>query len=322
MPRIKAIGFPIIITLLVFAFSAESFSQATTGRRRVRKQELSKFELYFDGGYSMFDMAGGTDALEKGAQVLADSNYFDLREMYMGATYTQSRTEFKSIRTMGGGMNFNINRNVGIGLKIQFAQVEGMNVDKEFFNDIVIEAPGIQGSVLIDQLVTYSSKHLYTYAPIIIKAFYTMTPIAAMPGMEMTIGGGPGVYTTTVEIFNNRYDDYVDYPPELFNIQYFENFIRYTDSYVAKPIGLHLFGGISIRGSRAISLLLEAEYNYVPETTIDADGWGEPGNMEHNYGIDNDEEIREYFLPMFNDYHPDKLNMSNFRISGAIKFSF
>ena len=240
----------------------------------------------------------------------------------MGATYTQSRTEFKSIRTMGGGMNFNINRNVGIGLKIQFAQVEGMNVDKEFFNDIVIEAPGIQGSVLIDQLVTYSSKHLYTYAPIIIKAFYTMTPIAAMPGMEMTIGGGPGVYTTTVEIFNNRYDDYVDYPPELFNIQYFENFIRYTDSYVAKPIGLHLFGGISIRGSRAISLLLEAEYNYVPETTIDADGWGEPGNMEHNYGIDNDEEIREYFLPMFNDYHPDKLNMSNFRISGAIKFSF
>ena len=321
MPRLKVIGFPIIVIVLLLAHVSDTFSQSPTRRRRVKKENLSIFEIYFDGGYSVFGMSPADDALNNGASFLADTLEFDMFQYINNVDVYRNRTDFKSVRTMGGGFNININQNIGVGLKIQFAQQEAVQSDVIYESDMLND-PGFGSLVLLDRASTVSSNHLYTCAPVIIKAFYKMTPIAAMPGMELTVGGGPGIYTTSIEIFNLFDEDYLNYPPELGVLEYLENFLRYKDRYVAKPIGLYLFGGVSFRGSQAVTLSLEGEYNFVPETTIDTNGWGAPDNFEHTYGINSNTQTQEDYMPFFNNYRPTKMNISSFRLSAALKFSF
>ena len=322
MHRLKAIGFPLIIIVLLLVHVSDTFSQSPSKRRRrVKKENMSVIELYFDGGYSTFGMTPAEDALNAGSNFIADSLQFDLVESFDNVDVFRSRTDFKSVRTMGGGFNVNLNQNMGVGLKIQFAQIEAIQSDVVYYSDILMD-PGFGGLVLLDLALNYRSRHLYTCAPIIINAFYKMNPFPAMPGVELTVGGGPGVYTTTIDIFNLNNIDYQNYPPELSVLEYFQNFVRYKDRYVAKPIGLYLFGGVNIRGSQAISLSLNAEYNFVPETNIDPNGWGAPYNFEHTYGINYNQQAKEDYMPLFNNYRPTKLNISSFRLSAALKFSF
>jgi hypothetical protein len=324
MSRLKRIV--IIFLSLTFAFSiiSSAFAQiAVPKRRRVQEEQFKRIEVYFDGGYSFFSMGPAEDAHDVGTAYLLEymnamNDTLVMMGVDPGVIYPEGGKDFENVRTMGGGFNFNFNSKFGVGLKIQFANLDAKTSYHQFADDVVIQLPFF-GQTQLDQEEVYTCHSKYTYAPIVIRGYYNFNPFAALPGLRCTVGGGPGFYVTTIRNYNSFYRYFSDFP-QLLDLN--TEFARFTDRYVDVPVGLNIFGGFDIHGSKVMTISFEAEYNFIPEADIKADNWHSGEDFEHTYGLDNDEFIREWYTGVFEDFRPTKMNMSNFRASIALKFAF
>lgn len=326
MSRIKGIAFIFVVFTLIFSVASVSYSQIPVKKKRIKRERFRKIEIYFDGGYSAYDMSGSDDAITSGrafmAQFLEGRN--DTLAFWgfdTGAVHPGEIEDFENIRTMGGGLNINLNERFGFGLKIMFAQLDAQTAYYHMYEDAEPIIPGI-GQVVLDQRETYSTKYRYHHAPIILKAFYKLQPFPEMRDLELIVGGGPGLYTTSIYVDNLWQRDLLNYPPGLFYGPPPVEFARFTDKYVAQPIGLYLFGGFKFKASSAMSISLKAEYNLVPDATLKSDKWGVGKDFEHTFTLDNDEWVRPYYVDVFSAYHPEKLNISSFRIGASVHFAF
>ncbi|NQS99389.1 MAG: hypothetical protein HQ591_13145 [candidate division Zixibacteria bacterium] len=312
--------------VVLFIFSGIFFLTATiypaysqTTRHRQRLPEFKKVEVYFDGGYYFTGMSPANDAIEQGGMILVDVLNF-LNEYTAGGegVIEGSDQEIGNSRSMGGGLNFNLNRNFGMGIKFITSQHAATSHFLYKLTGFEYFDPYLGAELLIDVQEDYVTHSKYHFAPVLVNAYYRMNPIPAMKGLSCKLGAGGGLYTTSIDIehtwqSHRELSEYAFY--DLPN-----NFYEYKNRYVAQPLGGYVFGEIDFKGSEVISFSLNLEYHYVPETDLKDDNWHiEQDLMYWPSVLEYDEEFFEY---MFSGYLPDKLSISGLRMSATVKFGF
>ncbi len=321
---------------LVLALAAEIMAQGVVQRRRIVRERFKQIEVYFDGGYFISGMGTAEDALDAGYNSVA--SLLDSAVAVDGGAYSHSKKNFENERSMGGGINYHITPNYGVGLKFIITQHDASSDVTYSIDNIVTFIPNL-GDVIVNVNQMFNTIYRYHQAPIIANFFYNLKPFPNSDKMSLTVGGGPGLYVTSIDLeyeyINHRFD--VNTPPRL-NLA--DNFVRYYDRVVSKPIGGYVFGGLNIKGSSVISLSLNAEYHYVLETDIDK--WQEikdwrsypfdkndpfminPETEEPIINPETGEPITsaDFFNDIFSGYRPDKLNISGLRIGATVSFAF
>lgn len=336
MAILKRFVFIIISVSFVLVMAAESYSQGLVQRRRIVREQFKQVEVYFDGGYFIGGMGPADDAMQRGWDALADT--FDLAVSYGIGYYDGYNQEFKGVRSMGGGLNLNLTPDYGLGLKFLFTGHNATSNIVYTIDSTEVFIPNT-GNLIVGIDQSFITRYRYHQAPIIVHAFYKFRPFP-IDNLSFTVGGGPGVYVTSVQInyeYRSHRYDIINDPPRL-NPP--DNFVKFYDRAVVKPIGAYLFGSMNLKGSSAVSFSLNAEYHYVPETDIKK--WHSRQDFQAYPYEENDPfminpETEEpminpatgkpittgyYFQSLLSGYKPDKLNISGLRLSAALTFSF
>jgi hypothetical protein len=327
MLRVRGFICALFIAVLLFGSAAESFAQGVIKRRRIKRETLKKIEAYFEGGYFIGGMSPAEDAINNGVNKLRriynDYNATSIVDPDVTpGVYSYDNRMVETVRSMGGGLNFNLNRNYGIGIKFLFTQHQ---LDSKFgfaIDSTQLVIPDM-GEVIVGVNEDFTTNYRYQQAPILLNFFYHLRPAVGNGNLRFTVGGGPGIYTSSVRVdhyYSRVVNDIINDPP-LINPP--NNFVRSHDEIVVSPLGGYLFGAVNIKGSNVISINLSAEYHFVPET--DADEWHVDKGLESwFYGLDEVriEDMTEFTNEYFSSYRPDKVNLSGIRLAAAVSFAF
>ena len=310
----------VLLFLLIAFFTLSSIIPAYAAQIRKKKIEFKQIEIYFDGGYYFTGLSQGDDAIKRGSTNMEELISFIADTMSSGTnTVWGSDQELGGSRSIGGGLNYNINPMIGVGFKFLISihksasryhlSVQGYETYDNYFEE----------ELLVNAREDYCTYTNYNFAPVMVNAYYKIKPMPTMKNLTATMGLGLGVYTTSIEVrhsyLNTRelvgVGSYVDLPP---------NFYEYRNTYVAKPLGGYIFGGLDLKGSDVISLSLDVEYHFVPEITLKQENWR--SDQDLMYWPSYLEYIQEFYDQVFDGYKPDKLSISGLRLAASINFAF
>ena len=310
--------FVIALALVAFVYSTLSPAFSQTRRKRVVREKLSRVEIYMDGGYFMNSMTAANDGLGAGSDYVQELlMFYDWENLISPEDFTTSRDELADAPTFGGGINFNINRQFGVGVKFMFGQISGTSDVILNLEEIPIYVGILGGSLLVDVLDSYVTTTKYNLTPILVNGYYKWKPIPRMKNLTMLGGAGLGLYTTTIEFNHSYVNDVSSYsayvnPPG--------SFYDFSKRYVAQPFGGYIFGGFDLKGSEVISLTFNLEYHFVPDYDIGASDWGNSRNVLAYPSILAD--FPEIYEDFYSDYMPEKINLSGLKFSAGMKFAF
>jgi hypothetical protein len=319
MFKIKFVTFALAI---IFLLTALASAQTQFKKRRISRADLKKVEIYFDGGYYITDFASANDALTQGLdyltyrlETLNDTLYFTSGNLGIIGSDNES---FGSSKSMGGGINFNLNQNWGVGIKLNFSTHKAASITHYDVNGITILLDILDEPLLADEYNTISSEATYDVAPVIVNGYYRWHPPSpALQNLTLIAGAGAGVYTTTIEVHNCWDRNYHYYWPYIIP---FENFYDFRERYVAKPLGAFLMGGISFKGSGAFSANLGFEYHLIPTVELKETEWSQHDVIYYPSSF----SLPEYqdYVESFFDYRPDELSLSGLRLTASVQISF
>jgi hypothetical protein len=305
---------------IIFIFTTLSTAQTQLKKRRLARSETKKVEVYFDGGYYSPDLSPADDALNNGLDYLRYrlEGLNDTMSFYLmdPGIISGANESFGGSKSMGGGINYNLDQNWGIGLKINFSSHSANSLMNYDIDSIEIFLNVLDTLILADENNVITNNSRYDVAPVILNGYFRWQPLAsALQNLSFIASAGAGVYTTTIEVHNRWERSYHYYWPYIVP---FENFYDYKERYVAKPLGAFFSGGISYKGSSAISASIGFEYHLVPEVELKAGDWAQKDLVYYPPYMP---EYQEY-LESFFDYNPEKLSLSGYRINASLQISF
>ena len=310
--------FFLALALVAFVYSTfyPAFSQ--TRRKRVVREKLSRVEIYMDGGYYLNGMSAANDGFTSGSAYVENQlNYWDWEGLISPGDITHLNDKLENWPTFGGGINFNLNRQYGIGIKFMFGQTSGTSDVILNLEEIPIYVREIGGNLLVDVKDVYATETKYHVAPILLNGYYRWKPLPQMKNLTLTGGAGAGLYTTSIE-FNHSYvkdvssySAYINPPGEFYD---------FSRRYVAQPFGGYIFAGADLKGSSVISINFNLEYHFVPDYDIGTSDWGGSKDILAYPSIL--EDYGEFYESYYQEYTPAKLNLSGLRFSAGMKFVF
>lgn len=325
----------ILLGLLLFSFIYSTFApvQGQVRRRRVKRETLQRIEVYLDGGYyytgfqiqtsgfgyGFIGMKSLNDGLDAGAKHLVSAiPGLDTTGVLANPTIWGGNDEAGGTRSFGGGINFNLTRNYGVGIKIFFNIHEGNSSYYAANDGIAIPVQELGGPLLVDVLQVFDTSYNYHVAPILFNGYYRWKPMPQLDNLTLTGGAGLGFYVTTMDIKHNykviqeAYSSFVNLP---------DQFHDYTLHKVTQPIGGYIFGGANFRGSSVMSVFVDFEYHFVPNIKFDdsdwesrTDLWYYPSTLDYLYGMN--------LQQAFEGYNPEELGISGLRLTAGMKFDF
>lgn len=310
--------FFIALALVAFVYSTfyPAFSQ--TRRQRVVREKLSRVEIYMDGGYYLNGMSSANDGFTSGSAYVEDQlNFYDWEQLISPGDISQVNDKLENWPTFGGGINFNLNHNFGVGVKFMFGRLSGsskVNLDLE---GISINVRELNGELMVDVEDVFTTESRYHVAPILLNGYYRWKPIPRMKNLTLTGGAGAGLYTTSIEFNHLFVHDVSSYSAYITPPGQFYDFSR---RYVAQPFGGYVFVGADLMGSAVISINFNLEYHFVPEYEIDTSDWGNSRDVMAYPSIFEDSS--DYYESFYDDYSPAALNLSGLRFSAGMKFAF
>jgi|GEM_PF-1655824 len=310
-----------ILGLIICGFAASTFSSAIaqTLRRRIARQDFKRVEVYIDGGSYLLGLDYLDDLTNEGAEHLIWAiPGLDSTGLLVNPTVSGHNKYAHGQKTFGGGVNFNINPTIGVGIKFLFNQHYANSVYYAENLGVAVPVEELGGLLLVDIVQTFQVDYKYNVAPIIVDGYYRFKPMPEFGNLTFTGGAGIGLYTTTMEIFHHyniaqdAYSIYVNLP---------DQFLDYTTHKVVQPIGGYIFGGVDLQGSSVISVFFNAEYHLVPDVTFKEEDWDSrsdlwyyPSVLDYAYGLN--------LAQAYEQYNPREISLSGLRLTGGLKFSF
>ena len=306
--------------LLLFAVVSSTFGQIQRRQRR-KVVQFRQFEVFFDGGRYLISSFDEPDkSLNQGESSMAVSADNFSTMLWMDPTVNDpsiidlvteeksySAGDFGTSFSAGGGVRYRINPRMGLELRFIFSQ----HTASSYASDHVVipQISQTQGDVELD--LDLSFDHKYNYHPIILNGYYNFRP-GFIRNLDCSIGGGPGVYITTVNI-EHKYSLLRTYSNIPFMVEWHDG---KAHEVIQNP-GINAFGEVQIRGSSVVSIGLAVEYNHIFTSAIKKQDWSFSsigyswtGEEEYEYPI---EEVLESVVPK-------KVDMSGFRYTASINF--
>jgi len=307
------------IILCGFAASAVSTVSAQTVRRRIIRQDFKQIEVYVDGGRYIMGMSNIDNALFDGSYHLVSViPYLDPAGILVNPDIYGENKKASGTKSFGGGVNFNLNPNLGLGIKFLFNQHTAQSLYYAENQAVSVLVQELEGYLMVDVLQSFQVDYKYHVAPIILNGYYRWKPLPNFRHLTLNGGAGIGLYITAVEVLHqykivqDAYSIYINLPDQFYN---------YTSRKVVQPLGGCIFGGVDLQGSSVISVFLNAEYHFVPSYTFKDSDWAKhtdlwyyPSTLDFLYGFNLGQA--------FNGYNPQKLSLSGLRLTSGIKFAF